>query len=132
MTSCVISLLCPSDQTDTASKTPSKVIESTTPTNTNRPTSPHVVLTDSDLSVLFGELIELASEWENIGVLLGINTGTLNSIKSDEKSAVSCLRKMLETWLKQVNSQPTLNALCKAVEKFDPRYAQQLKQKYLS
>ena len=129
MTSCVILLLCPSDRTDTASKIPSQVVEST---NTNRPTSPQVFLTDSDLPVLLRELTKLASEWKNIGVFLGIHIGTLNNIRSDEQTAIGRLREMLETWLKQVDPQPTWNDLCKAVENFDPHHAQQLRQKYLS
>lgn len=125
-------LFCPSEQTVTASKPPTKIVESTSSTNINRSASPHVLLTDSDLPTLLRELTKLASEWKNIGVLLGIQTGLLNNIKSDELSTVGRLCVMLETWLKQVDPQPTWNDICEVVENFDPYHAQHLRQKYLS
>ena len=52
------------------------------------------------LSEAFKALLPLASQWENIGILLGISSTVLNTIHVDVHSAENCLREMLSYWLK--------------------------------
>ena len=78
-------------------------------------------------------LTKVASKWENIGTMLNIEEGQLNSIKADQgNDSASCLRKMLQIWLTQVEpSAPTWLAMAKAIESAgDPGLARDLKAKY--
>ena len=69
------------------------------------------------LQDLLMELYSTASEWENIGVLLGIDPNKLDTIKETENSkSESCLREMLKVWLKRVDPPPSWSAIAKAVE----------------
>ena len=68
--------------------------------------------------------LPLASVWHNMGVLLGVDSGTLKKIDHDYRMAQDCLREMLQEWLKQINPHPTWQALADAVEPFDPNTAQ--------
>ena len=53
---------------------------------------------------LLKELKLVASKWENLGIMLGIDSGILDNISSDNpKSCDSCLREMLKVWLKLVS-----------------------------
>ena len=78
-------------------------------------------------------LTKVASKWENIGTMLDIEEGQLNSIKADQgNDSASCLRKMLQIWLAQVEPlAPTWLAITNAIESAgDPGLARDLKAKY--
>ena len=78
-------------------------------------------------------LTKVASNWENIGIMLDIEDGQLKSIKADQGSnSSSCLREMLRIWLTQVEpSAPTWLAMANAIERAgDPGLARDLKAKY--
>lgn len=71
--------------------------------------------------------------WENIGIMLGINDGKLNRIKTDYAGdSKSCLREMLREWLKIIEPPPSWRAIVDALEVLgsDQGFVQTLKSKY--
>ena len=81
-----------------------------------------------NLQSSFKHLKPLAAKWQNIGVLLKIPGGRLETIRHDERNeADNCLRSMLNEWLKQTNPSPTWAALADAVKVFDPSKAKELR-----
>ena len=84
------------------------------------------------LKDLLRELYSKASKWMNIGVLLDIDTGRLDAIKTAENHAPDdCLREMLMIWLKGVPPPPSWAAIAEAVEVLgDQNLANQLRTKY--
>lgn len=84
------------------------------------------------LQDLLKELYSIASEWENIGVFLGIDSSMLDIIKATENSkSQSCLREMLKVWIKRVNPPCSWSAIAEAVEFLgDEHLADQLRTKY--
>ena len=59
--------------------------------------------TKPKLKDLLKELsLTVANDWENLGILLGIEDGSLKQIKSDYTAdSKACLREMLRLWLVQ-------------------------------
>ena len=87
-----------------------------------------------ELKDLLKELYTTASDkWEDIGILLGIHPGRLNTIKTTENhTPQSCLREMLKIWLKGVSPPPSWAAIADATEVLgDQNLADQLRTKYL-
>ena len=77
---------------------------------------------------LFHHLLDIATEWHNIGVLLGISSNALKKIEIDQRNqSNSCLREMLDEWLNQIDPEPTLGHLIRTVECFNQRKARELK-----
>ena len=74
----------------------------------------------------FKLLLPLASEWENIGLCLGL-CDFEDSIKAKAKTPPSCLREMLKLWLNRVDPPPTWKELAEAVEPFDGDIATKIK-----
>ena len=72
-------------------------------------------------------------KWENIGILLGLDPGELENIKTQENSKPeSRLREMFKLWLKKVDPLPTWSAVVDALESLEERgLAKQLQEKYL-
>jgi hypothetical protein len=85
-----------------------------------------------DLKDLLKELYTKASEWFNIGVLLGIDAGKLSAIETAQNhTPQNCLREMLMIWLKGVSPPPAWAAIADAVELVgDQSLADQLRNKY--
>ena len=85
-----------------------------------------------ELKDLVKELLTKASDkWENIGVLLGIETGILDAIKAAENLPQNCLREMLKIWLKTVSPPPSWTAIAEAIDLLgDQNLADHLKTKY--
>ena len=55
--------------------------------------------------------------WEDIGILLKIEDGKLNKVKSDNAGrSGSCLREMLKIWVKKVNPKPSWSSMAEALE----------------
>lgn len=88
--------------------------------------------TTLNLGVLTRELAPLASDWEDIGIYLQIDDGTLSNIKGEQQHMRGRLREMLRTWLKQVDPPPTWIAMIEAVELINPSIAEKLRSKYCS
>ena len=76
---------------------------------------------------VFKDILPLAHDWKNIGVLLGIKEHILTNIKEDEASVRDRLRVMISEWLKQVDPPPTWAALADAVELLDESKAQEIR-----
>lgn len=76
------------------------------------------------LTKSLNHLLEVAYNWHNIGVFLGVPNYELKCIENDYKKSKDCLREMLTEWLKQPN--PTWKQLAEAVEKFDPTVAEKI------
>ena len=86
-----------------------------------------------ELKDLIKELYTRASDkWEDIGILLGIDPGRLDAIKTAENNKPqSCLREMLKIWLTRVSPPPSWAAIAEAVELLgDQKLADQLRTKY--
>ena len=86
-----------------------------------------------ELKDLLKELyIRASDKWEDIGILLGIDPGRLDAIKTAENhSAQSCLREMLKIWLEGVSPPPSWAAIADAIELLgDQNLADQLRTKY--
>ena len=86
-----------------------------------------------ELKDLAKELYSTVSDkWEDIGILLGIEPGRLNAIKSAENhTAQSCLREMLKIWLNRVSPPPSWAAIAEAVELLgDQTLADRIRTKY--
>ena len=85
------------------------------------------------LQDLLKQLYSTASDsWEDIGILLGIDSRALDTIKATENSkSQSCLREMLKVWLKRVNPPPSWSAIADAVEFMGDEYlANRLRTEY--
>ena len=78
------------------------------------------------LSKAFQLLLPLASEWENVGLCLGLDKFQ-DSVKAAAQTAPSCLRETLKLWLDRVDPPPTWKELAKAVEPFDSVVATEIK-----
>jgi hypothetical protein len=59
---------------------------------------------------------EVAHEWEDLGIMLDIEPGALEAIKTTENKARSCLREMLKIWQKRINPPPSWSAVVTALE----------------
>ena len=96
-------------------------------TNQEQPSEPA-----PDLKDLFKELCITADNWENIGVLLGIEPWQLNSVKTAENLPQNCLREMLKVWLKRISPPPTWSSVAEAIEVLgDQELAARLRRKYI-
>ena len=97
----------------------------------------HLILVFLDkpgLSTLLRELFKkVDSKWENIGILLEIESHNLESIKTAEHhNTQNCLREMLKIWLKMINPPPSWSAITNALECLgEEQLASDLRSKYL-
>ena len=66
------------------------------------------------LPLLQDELYNIRDKWFDIGVQLGLDNGTLQSIKTENSNTGDALREVLTYWLKR-NSSSTWGALFKAL-----------------
>ena len=74
---------------------------------------------------------KVASNWENVGVMLDIDEGPLKKIKADHKESGDCLREMLRVWLKKVDPPPSWNLLVDALKSLgEEKLAQELNERY--
>ena len=76
---------------------------------------------------MFRKLLPLAADWNNIGVLLGIQDHILQEIKHDYSQCRDRLRVMLSKWLKTNDPAPTWSSLAEAMEELDPEKAQEMR-----
>ena len=64
-------------------------------------------LSEKDLLNVMEELANVRAKWYNIGLGLGLDVGTLNSIETEHSNNSDCLRETLTTWLKAYPPPPT-------------------------
>ncbi len=67
--------------------------------NVNRLFPAAGVLGPDNLRAVLTELVDVCADWENVGLELGLNSGTLDGIKGPFKDHRDCLRDMLKKWL---------------------------------
>ena len=80
---------------------------------------------------LLRELMDLASDWNIIGVLLEMPDGTLDTIQCDHpNNARQCLLAMLKEWLKIIDPPPSWERMAGAVEQINQKKAHDLREKY--
>ena len=79
-----------------------------------------------DLPKAFKLLLPLASDWENIGLCLGL-IDFEDSVKASAKTPPSRLRETLKLWLYRVDPPPTWKELAEAVEPFNSDIAAKIK-----
>ncbi len=60
------------------------------------------------------ELIDICSEWENIGLELRLSPGTLDAIKGPYKGHKDCMRDMLKEWL-NTSADPSWQSIIQAL-----------------
>ena len=66
---------------------------------------------------LVRELSEVAADWEDIGMMLNLNQGSLNTIKGDfPNQSKKCFREMIKLWFKQIDPRPSWSAITEALE----------------
>ena len=76
----------------------------------NLPTSP------PQLAELLKELYQVADQWENIGIMLGIEDWKLMAIgRENNHDSKVCLREMLRVWLRCVDPPPSWKAVIDAL-----------------
>ena len=74
------------------------------------------MLADQDLGYLLSQLTDVAAQWFNFGLYLGVPYGQLRIIKANNQDVVDCLRETLVYWLKK-DSSPIAGKLLKALDK---------------
>ena len=73
-------------------------------------------LTAKDLWKVQNILWEVCEKWFDIGLQLKLEPNNLNKIEVNFKTVEECCRKMLLTWLSQVDPKPTWAALVEALK----------------
>ena len=75
-----------------------------------------------------------ADKWEDIGIMLGIKTSDLDTIKSARnQTSQSCLREMLKLYMQKDSPPPSWTAIVEALEFVgEESLAVQVKAKYCS
>ena len=71
-------------------------------------------LSTNDLAEVLSELMDANNQWYNLGLMLGVQYGTLKGIKSTENDIQDCLREMLAHWLESSSSH-TWRDICNAL-----------------
>ena len=81
---------------------------------------------------LIRELSEVVADWEDIGMMLNLSQGSLNSIKGDYPSdSKKCFREMIKLWFKRVDPCPSWSAIAEALEVLEYKcLAKNLKDKF--
>ena len=67
---------------------------------------------------MYSAIVDVCSDWEDLASRLSVYQPSVNTIKTDGKDSVDCLRKMLETWLKRSSDDqplPSWRGLCDAL-----------------
>ena len=71
---------------------------------------------------LIKELSEVVADWEDIGMMLNLSQGSLNTIKGDYPSDTKkCFREMIKLWFKQVDPLPSWSAIAEVLEVLEYR-----------
>jgi hypothetical protein len=88
--------------------------------------------TEMTYIVLLKELSEVVADWEDIGMMLNLNQGSLNTIKYDFlNQSKKCFREMIKLWFKQIAPRPSWSAITEVLEVLDYQLlAENLKDKY--
>jgi hypothetical protein len=72
-------------------------------------------------------LLPEAKLWHNIGIMLGISEQILEQIEADYPGdCQQCVREMIKSWLKQVDTPPSWKDLAEAVQFFNPQLGRRI------
>lgn len=74
------------------------------------------ILSLDDLSKVRNELHEVRARWYDIGLELGLPVSTLDTIKQECQDNTECLRRILQEWLKMIDSQPSWRTLINVLQ----------------
>ena len=93
----------------------------------------HFIIVKPTLKILLRELRVKAADWEDIGIELEIEDGTLKQIKLDNPGdSKCCLRELLRKWLNQADPLPSWASIIEAVDGIgDESLARRLKEEYI-
>ena len=86
-----------------------------------------------ELMDLVKELYQnVANKWKTIGILLGIEKGSLDKIKTDNAgNSGDCLQEMLDTWLKKVDPKPSWSAMTDVLKRLgEESLAEHIRKRY--
>ena len=79
--------------------------------------------------------LDYFSEWNNLGLKLGLHPDLLKRISKDKQEVDERLEAVLRNWLKMKcmdsRKQPTWNQLVAAVKQLDPALANEIEKKHL-
>ena len=84
-----------------------------------------------DFLDLLESLLPKASQWDSIGLVLGLAAGELETIRADSNGVEQCLRKVLQKWYGR-SPHPTWEEIIAALKSplvGDPALAQKLEDK---
>ena len=76
----------------------------------------HIALTSGNVKEVLNLTWKYRSRWRFIGIELGIDVNTLDTIEKDHRKAEDCLTELISIWLRRVNPKPTRSAVTKALE----------------
>lgn len=69
-----------------------------------------------DLKDVLEMVCDIAAEWDDLGLALGLKSSSLDSIEADERSCRKRLHKVVAEWLKGNGGECTWNFLCEAIK----------------
>ena len=106
-------------------------IDSQIETSDDSAISPSSRSTKPKLQDIFKELLPLAAQWQNIGILISLKPDKLDSIKKENSSSQQdCLREMLQLWDKQVDPPPTWRTMADVLQELgEDRLARKLRER---
>ena len=73
-------------------------------------------LNPDNIREVLDEMWKYRAKWRFIGEELGIDVGTLNAIKADNRKVEDCLLAMIKDWLRYTNPRPTRSAMKAALQ----------------
>ena len=76
----------------------------------------HVALGPNNAKEVLNLIWDYRSRWRFIGIELGIDVSTLDTIDRDYRKADDCLTELITKWLRCTNPKPTRSAIAKALE----------------
>ena len=76
----------------------------------------HTALGPNNAKEVLNLMWDYRSRWRFIGIELGIDVSTLDTIDKDYGKADDCLTELITKWLRRTNPKPTRSAITKALE----------------
>ena len=90
---------------------------------------------DITFAILLRELSgQVSAIWEDIGLLLDLDSYKLDVIKKDNSNqSKDCFREMIKLWLKRIDPPPTWSSIIEAIHiRGQESFAKYLRSKFLS
>ncbi len=108
---------------------------STVKTNAEKKGDAPEVLDSNEASLtipnVFNELKLFAGKWNQIGILLDMDPGTLEIIDiNNPHDAIGCIICMIKEWLNRINPRPTWEKLVEATKVFNEKKSEEIRLKY--